>query len=98
MAIRDYWIFQKRDALKPWAFLVVKEYDKRVGKTATTLDYTFYHEDIENPEHQISELCLYYENSSEYADHFCSVIAEYSPVTSQDRIQLIQEITKILLD
>ncbi len=98
MAIRDYWIFQKREAVKPWAFLVVKEYDKRVGKTATTLDYTFYHEDVENPEHQISEVCLYYENPLGYVNHLCSVIAEYSTVTYLDRIQLIQEITKILLD
>lgn len=96
MAIKDYWVFQKRDVEKPWTFYIVKEYDKRAGKKATCIDYTFYHEDIPNTLHCDSEVCIHYDTVSGYVNHLICKILEYSTITSQDKKQLTDEIVKIL--
>ena len=98
MAIKDYWVYQKRDTEKPWALLIVKEYDKRVGNDATCLDYTLYHEDIPNSLHAVSEVCVHYETVGGYVNHLVSAIAEWSNVEHADSMQLEKEITKILVD
>ena len=97
MAIKDKWVFQKRETEKPWAFLIVKEYDKSKGRTADCIDYTFYHEDVQNVEHCISEVCVKYDTVTGYVDHLLAVASEYSSVHSQDRIQLTREMTVLLL-
>lgn len=96
MAIKDYWVFQNRNVEKPWTFYIVKEYDKRAGKRATCLDYTFYHEDIPNKLHCTSEVCVHYDTVSGYVNHLLCAILEVSNVTDQDKKQLTNEIVKIL--
>ena len=96
MAIKDFWVYQKRGTPKPWAFYIVKEYDKRAGKRATCLDYTFYHEDIPNTIHAVSEVSLHYDNVSGYVNHLLSVILEYATINHQDEKQLTEEVSNIL--
>lgn len=96
MAIRDYWVYQKRDTPKPWTFYIVKEFDKRAGKKATCLDYTLYHEDIPNHDHCISEVCIHYDRLSGYVNHLLCAVLEFSNITSQDKEQLTEEIAYIL--
>ena len=96
MAIRDYWVYQKRDAEKPWAFYIVKEFDKMAGSRATCLDVTFYHEDIQNALHAVSEICIHYATLSEYVNHLLNIIRSYSNVTLQDERQLTEEVGNIL--
>lgn len=97
MAIKDYWVYQKRDTPKPWAIYIVKEYDKRAGSRATCLDNTYYHEDIENSLHAISEICVHYDTLQEYVNHFANVLAKYSYVTLEDERQLERELANILI-
>lgn len=97
MAIKDYWMYQKRDTEKPWTFYIVKEYDKRAGSRATCLDITFYHEDIPNTLHQVSELCIHHETLNGYVNHLANIILEYSQITHADLRQLERELADILI-
>lgn len=97
MAVRDYWIYQKRACIEPWAIYVVKEYDKRVGKNATVLDYTLYHENIENATHSVSYVGLHFDTVAGYVDEISSKLSEYTNVTDDDIKQLTFNIEDILL-
>ena len=96
MAIKDYWVYQKRDTPKPWALYVVKEYDKRVGSRATCLDVTYYHENIPNNLQATSELCIHYDTLDEYVSHIAEKLAEYAYVTLADEKQIERELSPIL--
>ena len=96
MAIKDFWIYQKRDVPTPWALYVVKEYDKRY-RTATTLDWTLYHEDIPNQLHQKSFVGLHAETVKGYVDAIAADMADYVSVETSDYAQLQREVERILL-
>ena len=96
MAIRDYWIYQKRAAPTPWAIYVVKEYDLRDYTNSIVLDYTFYYEGIPNDDHSLSFVGLHYENVKGYADAIASVVIEYAELTHDDYEQLQSEIYNII--
>ena len=98
MAIRDYWVYQNRNVEKPWVLYIVKEYDKRVGKQATCLDYTLYHEDIPNSLHANSEVCVHYDTLTGYLNHLLCAIMEWSSVNHTDEKHLRAELSKILSD
>ena len=97
MAIRDYWVYQKRDTPSPWALYIVKEYDRRHPE-ATVLDYTLYSEEIENAAHSKSFVGLHHDTVSGYVDEIVTELVEVSTVTSQDREQLEKSILDILTD
>lgn len=96
MAIRDYWLYQKRDTPVPWAIYFVKEYDRR-KPAETMLDWTFYHEDIPTPTHSKSFVGLHYDTVSGYVDAITAEMAEYVSVTSQDYEQIERELYRILV-
>lgn len=99
MAIRDYWIYQQRDVRNPWALYVVKEYDRR-KPDATCIDYTLYHEDIENPTHSISKIGLHFNLISDYVNDVISCITDNTEqsVHHDDFRQLDMELYRILQD
>ena len=97
MAIKDYWVYQKRACIKPWALYVVKEYDKRAGRKADVLDYTLYHEDIENATHSISRVGIHSETVAGYVHEILSDLVDYAEVTSNDVKHLTASIQDILL-
>lgn len=97
MAIRDYWVYQIRDTPKPWALYIVKEYDKRFPE-AITIDYTFYHEDIENALHALSFVGLHHDGPSGYANEILDTVREYSEVFDTDYKQVRNEIARIIED
>ena len=96
--IKDYWIFQESAKEKQWALYVVKEYDKRVGKSADVIDYTLYHEDIPNATHCDSVIGLHFDDVIGYVAEIAKHILEYSVFTSADQKQLTKEFSKILND
>lgn len=96
MAIKDYWIYQKRDTPTPWAIYFVKEYDKRKGKSATFLDYTIYSENIETPTHSKSHVGLHFDTIDEYVNAIAAELTAYSVVDSNDYKQLRDSIEDIL--
>lgn len=99
MAIRDYWVYQERQADEgenQWALYIVKEYDRR-KPDATVLDYTLYSEDIDNATHSLSKVGLHYDTVSGYVDELLSQIIEFSAVTAQDKRQLERSILDILM-
>ena len=95
MAIRDYWVYQKRDTPVPWALYIVKEYDKR-KPALTTIDWTLYHEDIPTQTHSKSFVGLHYDTIPGYADAITAEMVEYVSVTSQDRAQIENALYDIL--
>lgn len=99
MAIRDYWIYQKRNVAIPWALYVVKEYDRRYP-SATCLDYTLYHEDIDKPTHCVSRVCVHYDTVSGYVSDIAETIMDNTPLdfTHEDSEQLERSILNILKD
>ena len=97
MAIRDYWVYQKRDAPKPWALYIVKEYDKRFPESVV-IDYTFYHEDVQNVANCVSFVGLHYDEPNGYADEIMATLCEYSQPTNQDYQQILNEIARIIED
>lgn len=100
MAIRDYWIYQKRQVQIPWALYIVKEYDKRYPEIIT-LDYTLYHEDISNSAHSVSKVGLHFETISAYVDDILATLtdnAASAEFTSEDYKQLEKEIYFIMQD
>ena len=97
MAIRDYWIYQKRDVPNPWAIYIVKEFDRR-HPSATMLDYTLYSEDIDNATHSKSFVGLHYDNARGYVDAICCEINDFAEIVAQDKEQLHRSIERILLD
>lgn len=98
MAIRDYWIYQKRQVEVPWAIYIVKEYDKRKGISATCLDWTLYSEDIKNSAHSKSRVGIHAETIDGYVNELLGDIAEFATIHSDDTQQLNKSIENILLD
>lgn len=98
MAIRDYWIYQERKVDEPWAVYVVKEYDKRHPEV-TTLDYTLYHENIDEPTNAFSRVGVCYSYIGNYVNTIVNDLCSFGvEVTNPDYIQLERELTKILND
>ena len=99
MAIRDYWIYQKRNVTTPWALYVVKEFDKRGDyKASITIDYTFYHEDVPKPTRSFSVVGLHYDTIKAYADAITAEIVPYCEVDYQDYQQIYNAIEEIILN
>lgn len=87
MAIRDYWIYQKRNVQKPWAIYFCKVYTK--GKREDTFfDWTIYHDDIRNQTNTKSGIDLHCDTISEFVDFIAGEIARYAQVTEADKTQL----------
>lgn len=97
MAIKDFWLYQKRDVPSPWALYIVKEYDRKAGKRATVLDYTFYHETIPNATHSTSKVGLHHDNVSDYVNDILETVSGYTTIDNQDYEQVTREIANILL-
>ncbi|MBR5434970.1 MAG: hypothetical protein IK117_11100 [Bacteroidales bacterium] len=105
MAIKDFWLYQKRDVPSPWALYIVKEYDRKAGKEydrkagkrATVLDYTFYHENIPNATHSVSQIGLHHDSVSDYVNDILATVSEYTTIDNQDYEQVTREIANILL-
>lgn len=97
MAIKDFWLYQKRNVQSPWALYIVKEYDRRAGKRATVLDYTFYHENIPNATHSVSQIGLHHDSVSDYVNDVLATVSEYTTIDNQDYEQVTREIANILL-
>lgn len=95
MAIRDYWLYQRRNVPVPWAIYFVKEYDRR-HPSATTIDWTLYHEDIPNQTHCVSFVGLHYDSIRGYADAILAEMTDYVSIEAQDREQIECEIERIL--
>lgn len=96
MAIKDYWVYQKRDVATPWALYIVKEYDRRYPEV-TTIDYTFYHEDIPTATHSKSFVGLHHANAKGYADAITAEMEEYVAVEESDYAQVERAIDDILV-
>lgn len=94
--IKDYWIFQESATEKQWALYVVKEYDRRIGKSADVIDYTLYHEDIPNATHADSVIGIHFEDVADYVKAIAKHIQEYSIISDADQKQLTREFSKIL--
>lgn len=95
MAIRDYWLYQKRDVATPWAIYFIKEYDKKYSNKVT-IDWTMYHEDIPTKTHSKSFIGLHYPNVRGYVDAITAEMVEFVEVTSSDYQQIEREIERIL--
>ena len=95
MAIREYWIYQKRDVATPWAIYFIKEYDKKYGGKVT-IDWTLYHEDIPTKTHSKSFIGLHYNTVKGYADAITAEMVAFVEITSEDYQQIEQEIERIL--
>lgn len=99
MAIRDYWVYQKRQAETPWALYIVKEYDKRKGLKATALDWTIYSENItDNSAHSKSRVGIQAETLGGYVEELLDDLADVSVVELADVEQVTQALERILLD
>ena len=95
MAVKDYWIYQKRNVPMPWALYIVKEYDKR-KPALTTIDWTLYHEDIPTQTHSKTFSGLHYDTIPGYADSITAEMVDYVSVTAQDREQIENALYDIL--
>lgn len=94
--VRDYWIYQRRDVRTPWAFYVVKEFDRRKPE-ATLISFTLYHEDIENPTHSVTKDSMYFHDIRGYVDEMTMTLTDMGiTVTSDDRQQLTREVNWIM--
>ena len=100
MAIRDYWVYQQRPVAVPWALYIVKEYDRRYPQDTTCIDFTLYHEDIENPTHSVSKVGLHYDTVSAYISDIALTITDETGMsfTSADQQQLEKSLFSILQD
>lgn len=95
MAVKDYWVYQKRDTPTPWALYVVKEYDRR-KPDATTLDYTLYSEEIDTPTYSKSYVGVHETSIEGYVLHIAGKLSEFSHVEEADLQQLRMSIEDIL--
>lgn len=96
MAIKDFWVYQKRNTPTPWALYIVKEYDKRIGSAATCLDFTLYSEDIDTPTHSTTHVGIHCSNVSGYVKTFIEFMSEHVYINDEDMEQLRQSIENIL--
>ena len=98
--IRDYWVYQNRQANAPyhqWALYVVKEYTRKTYAD-TSLCITFYSEDIRNDIHMLSFVDWHFDSAKEYANEVCMVLSDFCEVYAEDRLQLENAIFDILID
>ena len=98
MTIRDYWVYQERPVAVPWALYIVKEYDKHYPQDTTFIDFTLYHEGIENPTHSVSKVGLHYDTMCAYISDIAHSITDETgmPFTSADQQQLEKALFRIL--
>lgn len=97
--IRDYWIYQKRgDAMRPWAFYVVKEYDKAGAPISEcAFDITAYQDDIPNATHSKSRVGL--SGSLDLiVNEAASMVIDVCEFTSDDFEQLRTAFADIVTD
>lgn len=97
MAIRDYWIYQKRDVSKPWALYVVKEYDYR-KPDETVLDFTLYHDDIELASHSESVVGIHDVTVKGYLEQLITFMSDNVTIASDDVRQLEESLEYILIN
>lgn len=95
MAVKDYWLYQKRDVPVPWALYIVKEYDRRYSD-ATLIDWTLYHEDIPTATHSKTFAGLHCDTVKGYADAITSEMCDYVSVHAADYEQIRRELERIL--
>ena len=94
MAIRDYWIYQKRqNPDSQWAIYVVKEYGTEEG---IVLDVTFYSDAIDNKTHTKSFVGWKSDTLRGFLNMFLTELMEFSEVDSDDMDQLDRELLRIL--
>ena len=96
MAVKDYWVYQKRDIPVPWALYIVKEYDKR-KPAETTIDWTLYHEDIPTPTHSKTFIGLHCDALLGYTNSIIAEMSDYVSIETQDYAQIEQAMERILL-
>ena len=96
MAIKDYWIYQRRDVPVPWAIYVVKEYDRR-KPDATSLDLTLYSEDIQSSTHSRSFVNIKHTRIDDYVHDIVLKLGEFANVTLEDREQLRRALEDVFL-
>ena len=95
MAVKDYWVYQKRNVPVPWALYIVKEYDRR-KPVETIIDWTLYHEDIPTQTHSKTFSGLHFDTVSGYADAITAEMVDYVSITSQDHAQIENALYDIL--
>ena len=96
MAIKDYWIYQKRNVFNPWAIYLCKVYERYKPQTVF-FDWTIYHDAIQNQTNSKSGINLHCSNVSEYVDFIAGELANYTKVTAADKTQLYDSFLDILL-
>ena len=96
MAIRDYWVYQRRQSdTAQWALYIVKEYEP--GKPdATCLDVTIYSEDYDNETNSKSFIGWKSKTVSGYVNNIVEELVNITMVTNDDYKQLEESITSIL--
>lgn len=95
MAIKDYWIYQRRNVAQPWAIYFCKVYTK--GKREDTFfDWTIFHDAIKNDTNSKSGINLHCDNVSQYVDAIAQEIAAITPVTASDKNQLYEAFIDML--
>ena len=97
MAIKDYWVYQKRNVPVPWALYIVKEYDRRYHPETVTLDFTLYHDDIPTQTKSKSFINIHENTLSGYVERFVTEMIEFVEISSEDYEQLKRSIEDILL-
>ena len=94
--IRDYWVYQKRAAVHPWALYIVKEF-YRNRLVLPVLDVTFYSEDIDTPTNSKSIVNVRGSNVETYVNALAAEISDFSTVTNEDLQQLRKSLTDIFI-
>lgn len=95
MAIKDYWVYQKRKVENPWAIYFCKVYTR--GKREDTFfDWTIYHDAIGNETNSRSGINLHCATVSEYVDAIAQELAKVCKVTREDENQLYASFIEML--
>lgn len=95
MAIKQTWLYQKRNVQKPWAIFFVKEYSRRTHET--TIDWTLYHDDIPSSAHSKTFVGLHFDTVGGYVNAIITEMLDYVEIEASDITQIRREIERILL-
>lgn len=96
---RDYWIYQRKHTMFPWAIRATKRYEK--GKRRTfyvEFDFTLNIETIPNATHSVTVENVHYDSIEGYVSFLKNIMREYTDISTEDKEQLYSAILNALMD
>ena len=98
MVEKDWWVYQRRAGVLPWALYIVCRYDRKKPKDTMEMDVSCYHETLDPPLCRKSWYGLHQDSMADFAHDVSDKISQFLEVTDEDRAQLERSFDYLLYE